>query len=193
MRDGQVVNGLSLRVARNCGNPHMGLQIAPKHLMGREIERKYLVKDESWRQHAGRGIHYQQGYLCLDMERSVRVRVGGGKGTITLKGKPEGAARDEFEYPIPADDGRQILERICVKPIIEKIRYEIRVGGLKWEVDEFFGENRGLVVAEIETGKLSGEIAKPDWVGEEVTDDPRYFNLNLVKQPYLQWQQPVGN
>ena len=121
------------------------------------------------------------------------MRVGRGKTTITLKGKPEGTVRDEFEYPIPAEDGQQILERICVKPIIEKIPYEIPVGDLKWEVDEFFGENRGLVVAEIETGKVSGEIAKPDWVGEEVTDDPRYFNLNLVKQPYAQWQQPVGN
>jgi len=150
--------------------------------MGREIERKFLVKDDRWRQMAGPGVSYRQGYLCLDNQRNVRVRMGGGKAVITVKGKAEGNARDEFEYPIPAADARQILSRIAVRPIIEKTRYEIQAGGLKWQVDEFGGENQGLVIAEVETGK-SSVISKPDWVGEEVTGDARYYNANLVKQP----------
>ena len=159
--------------------------------MPREVEHKFLVKD-GWRQHVGHGIRYQQGYLSLDPERSVRVRLGGGKAVITMKGKPDGAARDEFEYPIPAEDGRQILDRMCVKPLIEKTRYELSHGRLTWQIDEFGGENRGLVVTEVETDRESRDILKPDWAGDEVTDDSRYSNINLVRQPYSQWRQPVG-
>lgn len=158
-------------------------------VMGREVERKFLTKDASWRRHAGAGVHYRQGYLCLDAERSVRVRVGGGKAVITIKGRPEGDARDEFEYPIPVEDGTQIIERMCVKPIIEKTRYKIQRDGLTWEIDEFSSENEGLVIAEVETSER--DIPRPSWVGEEVTSDSRYANVNLVKQPYSQWSQPV--
>lgn len=134
-------------------------------------------------------MHYRQGYLCLDAERSVRVRVGGGKAVITIKSKSEGDARDEFEYSIPVEDGTQILKRMCVKPIIEKTRYKIHHDDLTWEIDEFSSENEGLVIAEVETPER--DIPRPSWVGEEVTSDSRYANVNLVKQPYSQWRQPV--
>ena len=156
--------------------------------MGREIERKYLVRTDNWRHEAGPGVPYRQGYLSLDPERSVRVRTAGDKGFITIKGKSEGAGRDEFEYPIPVEDARQLLEQLCIRPLIEKIRYTVKRDGLKWEIDEFMGENQGLVVAEVELEDERQEIPKPDWLGDEVTGDPRYFNLNLVRNPYSRWK-----
>lgn len=135
--------------------------------MGRENERKYLVRDDRWRRDAGPGTHYRQGYLCLDPARNVRVRVGGGKAVVTLKGKSEDHVRDEFEYQIPIEDATQILARLCVKPVIEKMRYDIRIGGLKWQVDEFAGENTGLVIAELETDESARGISRPEWVGQK--------------------------
>jgi adenylate cyclase len=166
------------------------MQLHEAKRMGREVERKYLVTDDRWRQRVGPGAHYRQGYLCADPQRSVRVRLAANEAALTIKGNVEGAARDEFEYPIPAADANQILERLCIKPIIEKTRYEIQFGGVKWQVDEFAGENEGLVIAEVETSKAPEEIPKPEWLGEDVTDDPRYSNVNLVKQPYSRWKQP---
>ena len=160
--------------------------------MGREVERKYLVKNALWRREADRGIEYRQGYLCLDPRRGVRVRLGGEKAILTVKGQSEGSARDEFEFPIPAADAEELLERICIQPIIEKTRYQVHRGDLTWEIDEFAGENRGLLIAEVETDKPPQQIPIPEWAGEDVTDDPRYFNTHLVKQPYSQWKQPVG-
>src|SRR5438105_657279 len=149
--------------------------------MGREVERKYLVKGDAWRPRAGRGVPHRQGYLSTDPDRSVRVRVAGGKAFITVKGKSEGAARDEYEYTIPIEDAKKMLRTLCVKPLIEKTRYVVKHGKRKWEIDRFARENKGLVIAELETDDASREIEKPDWVGEEVTGDPRYFNLNLVQ------------
>lgn len=161
--------------------------------MGRENERKYLVRDDRWKHNAGTGTHYRQGYLCLDPARNVRVRIGGGKAVVTIKGQSEDHTRAEFEYPIPVEDASQILARLCVRPLIEKTRYDIRIGGFTWQVDEFAGENAGLVVAELETDKSEREISRPEWIGQEVTGDPRYFNPSLVTEPYSHWRQPVEN
>ena len=155
--------------------------------MGREIERKYLLKNDDWRRCAGSGVAYRQGYLSLDPDRSVRVRVAGDRAFLTVKGKSEGASRSEFEYPIPTDDAEQMLKTLCVKPLIEKTRYIVKNGKLKWEIDEFAGENKGLVIAELETADDQQEIVKPDWLGSEVTGDPRYFNVSLVQHPYSKW------
>lgn len=155
--------------------------------MGREIERKFLVKNDRWRRRAGPGVAYRQGYLSTDPKRSVRVRVAGNKAALTVKGESTGAARDEYEYPIPKKDAERMLRTLSVKPLIKKTRYVIKEGNLKWELDKFSGENRGLVIAEVELHDGKQGIAKPDWVGDEVTGDQRYFNLSLVKHPYSEW------
>jgi adenylate cyclase len=157
--------------------------------MGQEIERKYLVVNENWRGHAGPGTVYVQGYLSVDPERSVRVRIAGSEAALTVKGESTYSIRDEFEYQIPAEDADRMLDKICIKPLIEKTRYVVQDGKLKWEIDEFSAENRGLIIAEVELEDDRQEIVTPDWVGEEVTDDPRYFNINLVKHPYSEWEQ----
>jgi adenylate cyclase len=157
--------------------------------MGQEIERKYLVANDDWRRHAGSGTLYVQGYLSLDPERSVRVRIAGGKAALTIKSETTSSIRDEFEYQIPAEDADRMLAGICIKPLIEKTRYVIQDGKLKWEIDEFSAENQGLIIAEVELEDDQLEIVTPEWVGEEVTDDPRYFNINLVRHPYSEWGQ----
>ncbi|HKS58339.1 MAG TPA: CYTH domain-containing protein [Steroidobacteraceae bacterium] len=144
--------------------------------MGIEIERKFLVTGTAWRQ--GAGVRLSQGYLNRDKERTVRVRLAGEKAFLTIKGATAGATRLEFEYEIPAIDGAQLLS-LCEKPIIEKIRRKISHEGATWEVDEFLGENAGLVIAEIELQAEDQAFARPQWLGEEVTHDPRYFNSNL--------------
>jgi adenylate cyclase len=155
--------------------------------MGLEVERKYLVANECWRRHVGPGTPYVQGYVSVDPERSVRVRIAEGKATLNVKREVTSAIRDEFEYPIPAEDADQILASICIQPLVEKTRYTVQAGDLKWEIDEFSGANRGLVIAEVELEDDRRQIVAPDWVGEEVTGDPRYFNINLVKHPYSEW------
>ena len=157
--------------------------------MGQEIERKYLVANDGWRWHAGPGTLYVQGYLSVDPERSVRVRIAGDKAALTIKRETTSSIRDEFEYQILPKDADRMLADICIKPLIEKTRYVIQDGKLKWEIDEFAAENRGLVIAEVEFEDDRQKIVMPDWVGEEVTDDPRYFNTNLVKHPYSEWGQ----
>lgn len=154
--------------------------------MGTEIERKFLVRDDGWRAGAA-GEVYRQGYLASDPERTVRVRVVGEHGYLTVKGKTEGLARAEYEYPIPASDANELLDRLCLKPLIEKTRYRVAHGGHVWEVDEFEGENRGLVVAEVELEDAGETIELPGWVGSEVSDDPRYYNANLVRHPFGRW------
>ena len=157
--------------------------------MGQEIERKYLVANERWRRQAGPGTLYVQGYLSVDPERSVRVRIAGGKAALTVKRHTTSSICDEFEYQIPAEDADRMLDSICIKPLIEKTRHVLQDGKLKWEIDKFSGENRGLIIAEVELEDDQREIVTPDWVGEEVTDDPRYFNINLVRRPYSEWEQ----
>lgn len=153
-------------------------------IMGIEIERKFLVIGSDWK--STPGTTYRQGYLSSVKERTVRIRVVDDAGWITVKGQNVGASRAEFEYPVPVEDARTMLE-LCEKPLIEKIRRKIPHAGLVWEVDEFLGENAGLVVAEIELSSPAQPFAKPAWVGQEVTDDPRYFNSALARTPYSRW------
>jgi CYTH domain-containing protein len=154
--------------------------------MAQEIERKYLVSSDAWRELAS-GTTYRQGYLSTVKERTVRVRTIDDKGYLTIKGITVGATRAEYEYEIPADEANELLDNLCERPLIEKARYKIPHGGLTWEVDEFAGDNQGLIVAEVELTAEDQEVALPDWVGEEVTGDPRYFNSNLIANPYSTW------
>ena len=154
--------------------------------MGEEIERKFLVSGELWRETA-EGIRYRQGFLSTEPERTVRVRVAGSRGSITVKGKNIGARRAEFDYEIPVADAERMLDTLCERPLIEKVRYTLAIGPHTWEIDVFEGDNAGLVVAEIELSREDEVFERPDWVGNEVTDDPRYFNSNLVANPYRTW------
>jgi len=155
--------------------------------MGHEIEHKFLVRSDTWRQKVP-GKLYRQGYLSVAKERTVRVRIAGDKGFITIKGLRTGISRKEFEYEIPLQDAEEMLDSLCEKPLIEKIRYVIMHEGLSWEVDEFKGENEGLILAELEVRSEDQSFSLPDWIGIEVSDDPRYSNSNLVKNPYSKWQ-----
>lgn len=152
--------------------------------MAVEIERKFLVHGNAWRD--APATYYSQGYLNRAKERTVRVRIAGEEAFLTIKGVSVGATRAEFEYPIPLWDARNLLA-LCEQPLIEKYRRKILYEGFIWEVDEFLGENLGLVVAEIELPAEDTAFVKPAWVGVEVTSDPRYYNANLSSQPYTQW------
>ena len=154
--------------------------------MGVEIERKFLVCGESWKR-LGQGVLLRQGYLSSVPERTVRVRIEGESAMLTIKGRSAGATRSEWEYPIPMADAQAFLDTLCERPIIEKKRYRIPFDGMVWEVDEFLGENAGLVVAEIELAAEDQMFSRPEWVGEEVTHDPRYFNSSLIRNPYTRW------
>jgi CYTH domain-containing protein len=154
--------------------------------MPEEIERKFLVIGDGWRE-AAVGTRFRQGFLSTEPERTVRVRIAGARGSITVKGKTVGAKREEFEYEIPLQDADRMLDGLCKRPFIEKVRYTLSVGRHVWEIDVFEGENAGLVVAEVELESEDEAFDKPDWAGEEVTDDPRYFNSNLVAKPFRAW------
>jgi CYTH domain-containing protein len=154
--------------------------------MAQEIERKFLIRSDAWRASARAGTPYQQGYLSNTKACTVRVRLAGTRGYLTVKGTTVGATRDEFEYEIPAADARHMLEHLCDASIV-KTRYVVPFEGHDWEVDEFGGANAGLLVAEIELADEAESFAQPDWVGEEVTHDPRYFNANLVRSPWRSW------
>lgn len=154
--------------------------------MGVEIERKFLVIDGRWRA-LGVGVSLRQGYLSSHPERVVRVRIEGDLAMLTIKGRSVGASRGEWEYPIPLADAEQFLASLCEQPLIEKKRYRIQHEGMLWEVDEFFGANAGLVVAEIELEAEDQPFSRPDWLGAEVTDDARYFNANLISHPFTEW------
>ena len=155
--------------------------------MGVEIEKKFLLAGNDWKELA-EGTSYRQGYLSSVKERTVRVRTIRDKGFLTIKGISVGATRLEYEYEIPFEEANELLNELCEKPLIEKNRYKVNIGEHTWEIDEFFGENEGLVVAEIELESEKQEFIKPQWVGEEVTGDPRYFNSNLIKNPFRHWK-----
>ena len=155
--------------------------------MGVEIERKVLVKGEGWRAQ-GEPVLLRQGYLSSHAERTVRVRIEGERAVLTIKSKNVGAARGEWEYEIPVAEAAELLDRLCERPLIEKYRRRIPYAGFVWEVDEFLGENAGLVVAEIELPAEDTAFDKPDWAGEEVTHDLRYLNSRLIKQPFSTWK-----
>lgn len=154
--------------------------------MATETERKFLVKGSSWRQVATCKL-LKQGYIADDSRVAVRVRIAGDDGFLTIKGAKSGMSRLEYEYPIPIADADEMLAQLCHQPIIEKTRYTLDHAGLEWIVDEFAGENAGLLVAEVELEREDQPVSLPEWAGEEVTDDPRYLNVNLVKYPYRSW------
>ncbi len=152
--------------------------------MGVEIERKFLVKGVDWRN--GTGTVMGQGYLNRDKNRTVRVRIAGEQAFLTVKGPSVGARRLEFEFAIAIPDGIALLQ-LCEGVPISKTRYIVIFDGMRWEIDEFHGANDGLVVAEIELDAEEQNFLRPDWTDCEVTDDPRYFNSNLIERPYSEW------
>ncbi len=162
--------------------------------MGVEIERKFLLKDSSWK-HDARGLRMRQAYLSTDPDRTVRVRVvevasNQHQAWLTIKGRSKGPVRAEFEYPIPAQDAGEMIDTICLRPAIEKTRFRVDHQGDLWEIDEFSGDNAGLVVAEIELEFADQAFAIPPWLGQEVTDDPRYTNSSLTLRPFKVWTDP---
>lgn len=154
--------------------------------MATEIERKFLVTSDEWRNLAT-GIIYRQGYIATKKGTTVRVRLAGNQGYLTIKGTTKGISRAEYEYEIPAEDAQEMLDNLCESPLIEKTRYKITIDDLVWEVDEFVGENQGLIIAEVELSDAHQTINIPNWIGQEVSDDARYYNANLVQHPYNQW------
>lgn len=155
--------------------------------MGREIERKFLVNGDDWRSLAGTGVIYRQGYLSLEPDRSVRVRIAGETGSLNIKGKISTLSRHEFEYQISVRDAHELLDKLCIQPLIVKTRYRLTHGGLVWEIDEFAGDNTGLIIAEVELTSEQQRFDAPAWLGKEVSHDPRYLNINLVAAPYSRW------
>lgn len=154
--------------------------------MAVEIERKFLVSSDAWRD-GPPGVRICQGYLSRDKERTVRVRLAGDKAFLTIKGESAGISRKEFEYPIPSEDAEALLD-LCLPQLVDKIRHERQHGGHVWEVDEFLGANAGLIVAEIELSDADETFERPDWLGREVSDDPRYYNANLAERPWSEWE-----
>ena len=154
--------------------------------MAKEIERKFLVETAAWKPQ-NEGIHFKQGYLNTQKERVVRVRIEGAKAKLTIKGVTTGVTRSEFEYVIPVEDASLLLDNLCEKPLIDKHRHAEVHGGKTWEIDVFHGDNEGLVVAEIELKSEAEAFVRPDWAGEEVSSDPRYYNSNLLKNPFKNW------
>lgn len=152
--------------------------------MGIEIERKFLVAGTGWRTTGGQRI--VQGYLNRDKQRTVRVRIAGSQAFLTIKGLSTGATRAEFEYPISLADAEALLA-LCDGPLIDKIRHRVDHAGLVWEIDEFSGDNAGLVVAEVELSSEGQAVALPPWVTTEVTTDSRYFNSSLAAHPFNRW------
>lgn len=155
-----------------------------------EIERKFLLADSSWREEVFRATSFRQGYLSSVPERTVRIRTMGERGVLTIKGKGAGISRPEFEYEIPHDEALQLLA-LCEQPFIEKVRHEVRRGDHLWEIDVFEGMNEGLTVAEIELKAEEEAFERPDWLGKEVSDDARYFNAALARNPFTCWAQSV--
>jgi adenylate cyclase len=151
-----------------------------------EIEFKFLVISDEWKKDTA-SVFYRQGYLLIDKTKTVRVRTEDETAKLTIKGEKTGPSVKEFEYEIPYNDALYLLENLCIKPLINKKRYKINYDGFTWDVDEFLGENEGLVIAEIELDKIDRKFNKPNWVGENVTLDPKYKNANLVKNPFKNW------
>lgn len=154
--------------------------------MAIEIERKFTVKSQSYRELSS-SSKIAQGYICNEKNRVVRVRIYGEKAFITIKDAAVEFSRHEFEYEIPIADAQELLDVMCQKPIIEKTRYRYPFKGFCWEIDEFHGDNEGLIIAEIELPEKQSEFEKPDFINEEVTHDTRYYNSNLIDKPYKKW------
>lgn len=155
--------------------------------MALEIEHKFLVDNDEWRSSVVSETPIEQGYLVTGTGLTVRVRLKGSQGFITIKGPSKGASRSEFEYPIPAEDARSLLSLEGATGIISKTRYQVRTGAHTWDLDRFAGDNEGLVMAEVELIAEGEDFERPTWVGKEVTEDPRYFNSYLAEHPYRTW------
>ena len=152
-----------------------------------EIERKFLMANDDWRQHVSASHRIRQGYMGEIDKASVRIRVQGDKANINIKSATLEMRRMEYEYAIPLDEALEMLETLCKQPQVDKTRYLVEQGKHTWEIDEFYGDNAGLIVAEIELSDEAEVFDKPAWIGEEVTQDPRYYNVNLINHPYKQW------
>ncbi len=157
--------------------------------MAREIERKFLVINDQWQSAVVAKHPIRQGYLAQQQGVSVRVRLRGEQGWLTIKGPTTGISRQEYEYPIPAQQAHEMLDTLATSGIIEKIRYQVRHHQQTWEVDTFLGRNSGLLIAEIELESEQQPFDLPPWVGDEVSQDPRYFNARLADHPYQEWSQ----
>ena len=152
-----------------------------------EIERKFLLSSDQWKEEVSISYALRQGYLNSAPERTVRVRTRGERGMLTIKGRGTGITRPEFEYDIPHDEALVLLA-LCEPSIIEKVRYEVRRGPHVWEIDVFEGDNAGLVLAEIELRAEDDIFERPDWLGQEVSGDARYFNSALARRPFGEWE-----
>ncbi len=157
--------------------------------MATEIEHKFLVLNEDWRQLASHQAEYKQGYLTSNAQSSVRVRMMANKAWLNIKSATVGTQRQEFEYEIPVADALYLLESLCQKPLIEKVRHFVPIAQHIWEIDEFKGDNAGLIVAEIELSQIDEAFDKPAWLGAEVTHDLRYYNNQLGHNPYSAWDK----
>lgn len=152
-----------------------------------EIERKFLIANDGWKKHVSNSTVIKQGYLNSTPERTVRIRVRGENGFMTIKGKNDNLTRKEFEYTIPLQEANELLS-LCEKPLIEKTRHLVQVENHTWEIDVFEGDNKGLVVAEIELTSEDEKFNQPTWAGKEVSNDPRYYNSSLIQHPYMAWK-----
>ena len=157
-----------------------------------EIERKFLVADDGWRSGVVRSEHFRQGYLATTATAAVRVRVGGGRAWLSVKGRVVGPSRAEYEYEVPLAEANEMLDAMCDEGRLEKVRHWVVVDGHEWEIDEFLGRNAGLVVAELEIEHEDARFTRPAWLGREVTDDVRYYNASLAQLPYDSWSRETG-
>lgn len=155
--------------------------------MAQEIERKFLVLDDRWRDQVESSCRYRQGYLTEGGACSIRVRIAGGQANLNIKGATLGVVRTEYEYPLPLQDAEEMLDNFTLGAQIEKTRYFVRHGAHLWEIDVFEGANTGLVIAEIELDTVDETFSRPPWVGREVSDDERFYNVYLAHHPYSQW------
>lgn len=157
--------------------------------MAIEIEHKFLLANDEWRELVTHSVRYRQGYLSSQPTSSIRVRISDHHAWLNIKSATIGTHRHEYEYEIPLVDANEILTNLCRKPLIEKTRHFIEDNGHTWEIDEFDGDNQGLIVAEIELSEIGKAFIKPAWLGVEVTDDLRYYNNNLSQHPYSEWHE----
>lgn len=155
--------------------------------MAIEIERKFLLQNDTWKSVARPGVRYRQGYLCDSGPASVRVRIGGQQAYLNIKSATLGVQRSEYEYEIAMEEAEELLAQLARKPLVEKTRYCVAHAQHIWEIDVFEGDNAGLVVAEIELRSADESFERPPWLGAEVSDDPRYYNVCLVEHPYKDW------
>ena len=155
--------------------------------MATEIERKFTLKNDLWRQNINNSQRYVQGYLAGNEQSSIRIRIAGDKANINIKSATLGIFRQEYEYPVPLEDAEKMLADLCQKPLIDKVRHLVEHAGKTWEIDEFSGENAGLIVAEIELDDIDETIDLPEWADEDVSHDKRYYNVSLIKHPFKDW------